>query len=314
MTEKLQPPQGEAELRTLVAFSAARSYSVSTNNPVELVLPLFEPIAAANHGKLFVAADCAMEIASRYDLVVSAELCTHWSGHLLKRGLLVPASGIASGAAVWNQKNISNLNNSDFSKDLLRILTELRSFLAASKDFLLQSYTDAELVSLLKQGAISSMFPKLYETGGTSKSEEEYIYSRFLQHAAKSSPTIVESLSTLRRAAIICDLILHSREPHRPPKNPQQVSLYFDSPLVMDLIGLCGKIRREHGRRLLAGFEQLGFVPLINPEMVFEIRNNIHGLLNKPARERYGPTAEALRKGISRPILLKPFATGWKPQ
>jgi hypothetical protein len=75
------------------------------------------------------------------------------------------------------------------------------------------------------------------------------------------------------------------------------VNVYFDSPLVMDLIGLGGKVRQAHAKRLLEGFQQLNFVPLIGPDMVFELSNNLKGLLYKNARDRYGPTATALRKG-----------------
>ena len=55
----------DSTLRMLVAFSAAQSYSVSSSNPVDFVLPLFQPIAADRNGRQFVAA----ELAQKYGLV-----------------------------------------------------------------------------------------------------------------------------------------------------------------------------------------------------------------------------------------------------
>ncbi|MBN9587662.1 MAG: hypothetical protein J0G99_01535 [Alphaproteobacteria bacterium] len=91
-------------LRTLVAFSAARSFSLKNNNPLDVILPLFEPIATSLHGQQFNAETCAAELADRYDLLVSEELCVYWSGQLIKSGLLKPAASAMDSGAYANQK------------------------------------------------------------------------------------------------------------------------------------------------------------------------------------------------------------------
>jgi hypothetical protein len=297
MSDRFSKGEAGEALRTLVAFSAARSFSANTNNPLDVVLPLFQPIATSLHGQQFTAAQCAQELADRYDLLVSEELCVYWTAQLIKTGLLVPAADkIDSGAYVWHQINLPNAQEGEFAKELIAILDELRSFLVVSRDLIFQSYSDAQLVHVLKDGAISSMFPKLYGHQDEKRADEQYLFAKFVQYAS-DKPHIMESLATLRRAAVVCDLVLHTRTPHRPPKNSQSVSVYFDSPLVMDLIGLGGKVRKAYASRLLQGFKHLNFNPLINPDMVFEIKNNLSGLLNKVPRERYGPTATAMRNG-----------------
>ena len=297
MADAPSETERNAQLRGLVAFSAARSYSVNTNNPLDVIIPLFEPIATRLHKQQFSAAGLASELATRYDMLVSEEVCNYWSAELIKRRLLVPASDLVdSGAYVWNQESVVNVAEGEFAKELTAIIQELREFLKGTHDLIFQSYSDDDLASVLRRGAIGSLFPRLYEKNSGARSDDQYIFSRFVQFAGKNKPEIVESLSTLRRAAILCDLILNLREPRRPPASPQQVSVYFDSPLVMDLIGLGGLKRQDYAKRLLSGFQQLNFAPLINPDMVFEIGNNLKGLLSRAPGQRYGPTAEALRR------------------
>jgi hypothetical protein len=65
----------------------------------------------------------------------------------------------------------------------------------------------------------------------------------------------------------------------------------------MDIIGLGGRRRKIFAERLLKSFNKMLFSAHINKDMIFEIQNNIRSLLAKTPRERYGPTADALRSG-----------------
>jgi hypothetical protein len=287
----------EPTLRSLVAFSAAQAYSVDTNNPVEVVVPLFQPIATTLHGRSFEAAALAKEIYDRYGLIVSEELCQFWATRLVSLKMLSPVlDGSEAGGYVWQQ--ISEVvPNKGFASELQTIVLTFRDFLKKTNDLLSVNYSDSQIVELMKRGVIGTMFQKLYDTEAMFRSDDHYIFSRFTQWLSLNHPASAETLGKLRRAAIFSDLILHVREPRRPPSNAQPVSVYFDSPLVMDAIGLSGPKRRWFSTRILEAFKVLRFTPLVNPEMLFEIRNNIKALLSTPPGRRYGPTAESLRRG-----------------
>lgn len=286
-------------LSALIAFSAAQSYSVGSSNPLDVVVPLFQPIATARHGRVFDPNELARDIYERYDLLVSEETCRYWGHQLIKKGVIVPADTEAlSGALIWQQSNSINAPEGDFSADLERIATAFRSFLKLNGDLFSASYTDEKLFDILQKGAIGSLFPRLYETTGGFRSDEQYVFSRFvesLSQAVGGDPVVLDAVVKLRRAAIFCDLILHMQEPKAPPKNPQPISVYIDSPLVMDIIGLSGTIRKQYSQRLMEGFARLGFSPMINPDMIFEVRNNIKALLKNEPAKRFGPTADAIR-------------------
>jgi hypothetical protein len=285
-------------LRTLVAFSAACSFSVNTNNPLEVVLPLFQPIASALHGKLYDPDVLTDELAGRYDLFVSKELCDHWSKNLIRAKILIPALGnSSSGVYVWSQKNLTNQPPGEFAGDLKNIVLEMRKFINSTNDLLIEVYSDEQLISILRQGVIGSLFPKLHEENRNLGNENQYIFSRFVQYCASQNNKIADSLSKLRRAAIYCDLILHLRTPKKPPKNSQIIFAYLDSPVVMDIIGLGGRKRKLFAERLLRSFNKMLLSPLINRDMIFEIQNNLRALIAKPVAERHGPTADALRAG-----------------
>jgi len=287
----------DSTLRMLVAFSAAQSYSVSSSNPVDFVLPLFQPIAADRNGRQFVAAELAQDVAQRYDLLVSEDLCNYWTRHLIKAGLLIPADpSMSEGAFVWRQDTLPNAPPGNFAPELTNILVAFRSFLDRRSDLFNQVYSEDELALILRRGAVGSLFPKLYEVDGY-RSDEQYIFSRFVTDLVSERPNLADAIVRLRRAAIFCDLIFHLREPKVPPKNAQPITAYFDSPLVMDLIGLSGPARQSFAKQLVRGFAALKLSPMINPDMIFEIRNNLRGLINKEPSRRFGPTADALRRG-----------------
>jgi hypothetical protein len=136
-------PISNDSLRTLVAFSAACSFSIDTNNPLEVVLPLFQPIATTFHGRIFDAKVLAEELSSRYDLLVSEELCEYWSRNLIQHKLIVPATDrTESGVYVWCQNNFITTPPGEFSDDLNRIVLAMRDFIGRTNDLLIQSYTD----------------------------------------------------------------------------------------------------------------------------------------------------------------------------
>lgn len=286
-------------LRTLIAFAAARSYSANTNNPLNSVLPLFEPIAAAFHGRPFSAAELSRELADRYDLIVSEELCGHWATQLVQQELLIPiANAEGSGGHQWSQERVANAPDGAFADELAALLDALRGFSEQSGDLITSSLTDEQIVSLLRRGAIASMFPRLHENNNPAhRSEDEYVFSRFVAWANSNDPKVVDSIARLRKAAIYSDLILHLREPRRPSTNIQNVFAYLDSPLVMDLVGLGGKLRQAFAARLIRTLKEMKIVSLVSPVMVDEIKGNIKALLKRDPRDRFGPTADALRKG-----------------
>lgn len=228
--------------------------------------------------------------------MVSVETCDYWGNQLAKRGMIVPADDPGlSGAFVWRQSNTVNAPEGSFSGDLKAIAEAFRKFLSSEGDLLTATYSDAEIYELLRKGAIGSLFPRLYETDGNYKSDDQYVFSRFVESVRTAAPLILDAIVKLRRAAIVCDLILHMQAPKQPPKNAQPITVYIDAPLVMDIIGLSGKQRQDFSRRLLDGFKQLNFTPMINRDMIFEIGNNIKALLKTEPGRRFGPTADAIR-------------------
>lgn len=167
-----------------------------------------------------------------------------------------------------------------------------------SGDLITGSYDDQQLVSLLRRGAISSMFPRLHENNSPQfDNEDEYIFSKFVSHLNDNNAQVLDYISNLRRAAIYSDLILHLREPRKPSSNSQYVYAYLDSPLIMDVLGLGGKLRQAFAERLVASLGDMMVIPLASPVMVEEIRGNIKALMSRDPRDRFGPTADALRRG-----------------
>lgn len=291
--------QSAQALRNLIAFATARSYSANTNNPLNSILPLFEPIAAALHGRPFDTGDLSKELRERYDLIVSEELCGYWANQLAQQKLLVPIPNAeGSGGFQWSQERISNAPDGAFAEELTTLLQAMRRFASESGDLITGALTDEQLVSLLRRGAIASMFPRLHQNNNPAhKSEDEYVFARFVAYAQSNYPSVVDSLATLRRAAIYSDLILHLREPRRPSNGTQIVYAYLDSPLVMDLVGLGGKLRKAFADRLVKVLREMKVVCVVSPVMIDEIRGNIRALIKRDPRDRFGPTADALRRG-----------------
>jgi hypothetical protein len=166
-------------LSALIAFSAAQSFSVGSSNPLDVVIPLFQPIATQRHGRAFSAEELANDIYERYDLIVSEETCKYWGQELARRGMIVPAdTADLSGVHVWRQSNTINAPEGSFSGELDAIAKAFRAFLEKNGDLFSSSYADEKIFDLLQKGAIGSLFPRLYETTGGYRSDEQYVFSR----------------------------------------------------------------------------------------------------------------------------------------
>jgi hypothetical protein len=129
--------------------------------------------------------------------------------------------------------------------------------------------------------------------------QEHYITSKFLEHIKDEQSDLFDAVGAIRNALVVSEVIIELGTQHRAEKRQVDVTVYLDSPLVMDVLGLGGRQRKEFAAQVISGLKSIGAKIAVFDHSVAEIADNLRGILNTPTRFRHGPTASAL---ISREV------------
>ena len=97
--------------------------------------------------------------------------------------------------------------------------------------------------------------------------------------------------------ALLTEVVLDVRNPPDASRKEPGFVAFLDAPLLMDAMGLSGKYSKERIDDIISGLGRLQATIWIFDHSCKEIRRNLRRMLELSPHERYGPTAEAIRKG-----------------
>ena len=71
---------------------------------------------------------------------------------------------------------------------------------------------------------------------------------------------------------------------------------FLDAPFVMDALALCGRDRETNAKQIIEGLTTMSCRVRVLSHSCDEIRDNLQGVLRRSPGQRFGPTADAMRR------------------
>lgn len=284
-----------SERRALLAYAASKSFSTTaTADKFAVLIPIFRAIGHDHRGELFETNFVCQQLSAQFGLDVPQDLVNHWLSSLEKNGVVARSQDLDSGDAiyVWGEWEVDYPPSSEgLIEDIAASFEEFRRQIP---DLLLQDQA-IDIIEIIHDQLIIELTDSI-ENNSPKKSESAYIFGRFAEWLNRNKPDQFEYLSEIRNQAIVAELILNLFDPSQTKPNLNLVNVYLDSPIVMDLVGLSGPDRKRHSEFLVQSIKESGAVLLIAEPHLDEIYSNIDGVIRNRSFDRYGPTAEALRR------------------
>lgn len=285
-----------AERRALLAYAASKSLSnTAAADKFSVLVPIFRALGHECRGEVFELESVCQKLSDQFGLDVPQELVNHWLSALQKNGVVTRSQDLDSGDAiyVWGQWETDHHPSSE---SLLEDISgSFDVFRDQTPDLLLQDST-IDIIEIIHDELIIELTDSL-ENQSPKKSESAYIFGRFAEWLSINRPEQFAYLSEIRNQAIIAELILNLFDPSQSKPNLGLLNVYLDSPIVMDLVGLSGPDRKRHSEFLVQSIKDSGAILLIAAPHLDEIYSNIDGVMKNLPFNRFGPTADALRRG-----------------
>lgn len=312
--------------RRLLTYAFVSQNIFNQNDILFGLLPFFKPIFQEWAGSTFDPTEFSAKVRSLYrwpvnpdiiELLIPRLVRAGWLKRVVERQdmiaykcLLPPSEEYEEQerAASHDLSTISNLF-AEFNAELPSILSlsyetsdlqeMLLTWLVEKGAFDKRSILDAvnNLPELRGRRQIIDVSRERAERNLPYSAEEDYLCARFVKHLQSTNGPLFESLVKIAAVALVTEVALDIRSPSAANRPTSPVIVFIDAPLVMTLLGLSGQQRLENARYIFSHLKTLKHSLCVFGHSCDEIRDNLRGLLNTPLHNRFGPTAEAMRRG-----------------
>ncbi len=307
----------------LRVLSVLDSHGGAPSDVISSLKPFFAPIVCDFDGSIFDPQEIADEINARYFWRVTPEIVENLAGRFAEWGWIsrLPSDG-KSAAYVIDAKSIqaeATQDEAGLATTVDRIGQKFRAFLDASFPDVSNNATPAKLASDLIEWLVSidaftvkkireqilgyevdefgTMLPKLSgtQTANTLDHQESYLCARFAKSLSDAQDPLFEELVRLAQVGLLTEVVQDFGKPV-DTVNKTDLTLYLDSPLALDALGMSGKASRDSMVPVLEALKGIGGRIVVLRVSVEELKTSLNAMLQANRAYRTGPTAEALRR------------------
>lgn len=307
--------------RALRVFAVLEDYRAGSPDILDALLPFFEPILAEFPGHSLNTTEFAKRVTEAYRWNFTSDIVEELIPRFLKRGWLEQIGNTEAERAYRvtyeGQSTDANLENVKIIQSLLEIAQEFSNFIKAVSPLtaFAKSTTDLSeilvewLISIdaytedvLKQKALQTTYIEgqigltvSVQDSGSLSSEERYLCARFVKHLFDVKSPFVTELCRLASIGLLTEVV---QDFHKPTSqvNRTQLIVYLDAPVALDLLGVSGTEAASNIRPIIKTLQEIGTTVRIFRASVQELQRALDAILKRPAYERTGPTAEAIRR------------------
>lgn len=129
------------------------------------------------------------------------------------------------------------------------------------------------------------------------KEDEVYLCARFIDDLYRKKSPLFEKLANITAVALIADVIQDFQKPDVKQIIKSDLMVYLDAPFLMDFIGVSGEQARKSAEYIVEGLKTLNCRIAAFEHSFDEIEDNLSAMFRLPAPNRFGRTADAIRRG-----------------
>lgn len=307
--------------RQIATYAFISSNIYGTQDLLFGLLPFFQPILKASAGSAFDIKEFKKRIEEVYGWQITTDVVEDLIPRFEKKGWLTelkygekeasykindfPDDDYFKKEADKFSKTLEDLGNNfvDFIKrisPLPKVNAEKPNLIDLFLRWLisLEVYEQKLLVQKAKEmlsdntGSIS----KNLENESKISKEERYLCARFVTHLEAENKTLFEKIVDINSVVLLTEIAFDFKDSPQKDRKEPDLRVFLDAPFFMDAIGLSGKEREQNALAILKSLKKMECQISIFKHSCDEVRSNLKGLLKNVGWDRYGPTAEALRR------------------
>jgi hypothetical protein len=290
--------------RAFIAYCVlAERLSTPGVGAMQALIPFLAEACQDFSGQAFDAEKFSKAVAERYDIRIPRLAALGLAEQLSKEGLLTKISDHKN-ATVYQYAQGSRLKDSTTSpvteaevENILRLFVEYcRPDIKLNHlddNYLYSAFLDRLLnvdsMRILSRREASVSAKKSAETLGLKRQNTEkneidqlhldFIVSQFLIDLRDNNPPRFEQVSNVAFANMAAEAIACFREPSEETVVLSSLTVYLDSPLLLDMLGVNSEYE-DYGRELLAAIKTSGAVPAVFEHAVAEAEAAVSALLS----------------------------------
>lgn len=315
--------------RQLIAYAVVSQHIGGSNDILTGLMPFFDPIIAELSGQLFDPEEFSRKVTELYDWPFNPDVSQELIPRLVSQGRLSPVAADGDrGAYMYCNVSDPDIQQLEISaeENLREIANHFQNFCEELSPLSFRDHTIEELEEILlnwmvavegfDRVAIGDAVDKLLNTEEqdegsgveerddngifvrpTLNTDESYLCARFVEYISNTNEAHFYSLMDIASVALLTEVVLDVRNPPDASRKEPDFVVFLDAPLLMDAMGLSGKHSKDRIGDIISGLGRLQAKIWIFEHSCMEVRRNLRRMFELSPHERYGPTAEAIRKG-----------------
>ena len=313
----------QASTRPLLAYAVLAENWGATHDLVSGLVPLFTPLAAKRTGQPFSPDDFARDIDEYYGLRISAKVAGDWvsrleSAELIKRvsgqegpfavfvyGDLIPSSATISEAQVTSLlQEFRTFAVSAFARHKIGVnpaIFEIAFFERIVSQSFLSLISAKNKISEADEGN-QLRLPKRHEEFAALSADArlDATVAAFIYDSLENNQQRWRIIETIAAGAVLAEVVLNFQEGAQK-LDFSGVAIYFDAPLLMNLLSLGDNQASAYARELYEAVKQANGRVKTFEHCIEEIKGNIDGALREyEAGRAFGPTGVRLGQSAHR--------------
>jgi hypothetical protein len=273
---------------------------------IQSLMPFFAEVCVQFAGELFDASKFSAAVTARYGIEIPRLAALGFTDQMANEGLLIDVSGHGK-RPIYRYENVIALDGAATASpvseaDIDKILTSFAAYcrtdelLAPLEDNVfhtafLDRLLHIESMRLLarkersitaKKSASTLVLTKPSEKVSESDSQElhiDYLTSQFLLDLRDTDEPKFELVSNIAFASMAAEAIASFQEPPGKAGDLTGLTIYLDSPLLLDMLGV-NEEYAEYGKELLQSIKKSGAHPAVLEHSVIEAESAVYAQLN----------------------------------
>lgn len=315
------------ERRQLITYAVVGQNLENSNDFLAGLMPFYDPIVAELSGKLFDVQEFSEKLRSYYDWPVNEDVAEELIPRLVDAGRLetIKENGEKS-AYFYSSNNLSEFDEAELSaSENLKQLGELFSAFSENlsplsavgrtlegfENILLnwivavEGYDkDALSAAVARQMQQKSDINLAEETiedesifvSPNLNREESYLCARFVEWLSENQPDAFLRLIDIASVALLTEVVLSVRNPPDSNRTEPGLTIFFDTPMLMDALGLSGRNLERRMSLMISQLRKMKIKIWTFEHTCKEVRRNLRRMFELTPHERYGYTAEAIKR------------------
>jgi hypothetical protein len=283
------------EARICLLASAAIQNSA---DPADALVVLLSGPLSTLHGQAFVPTTFAQKVREQFGWDMSADAVEFFVPKFRHQGWLKAQSNLPKGGPFivdLQEPETEAEINFDTSAALQELGSEFLDFSSRTSPINVLPEEPSEAGAILLRFVVDAATPLDLGLGKPSN-DNDYLCARFAEHATKENLPAKELLERLAAVGFLFRVADEMGSPSR--RRRADLKVIVDGPLLLDLLGSSGPIRASSVRDVFESLKELGAIIATFAHCVEEAKSVLGTILRAPPPDRYGPTGDALRKGV----------------